>query len=493
MIRSLRKQAKYFWKILFLLEVFPFLTLLYALWTDEAVLPFAALVGAQALLSAIFYVISLEEKEEYTFSKTLFFAAEMWLLLCFLWSIPFLVHGIDFFSSFFETTSGITTTGYSILDVSSLPRPLILWRSLMQWVGGAGVLAIFFLFSLLTKKPLHSFFHSETSSANRGIKLSWRRVNLVMWPLYVGLTAAEVLLLRLLGLDFFESLNISLTTVSTSGFTPFTGGMEVIKEHYSNWHAILITISVFSLIGGVNFVLIYFLLTTRKLKNLPTISKLEFSLYILFFLLGIYFIRASLVQSGLSSYDTFVISLFLAASFQSTTGFTFGDTQKLLIHPVSQLYYVFTSLFGGCSYSTSGAIKISRLIMLIKVGTHSIRKEQLPRNAVHPMKIGEIVVEDKNMVALGSLIVLWFTTIGFVTLITSVSYPQLNLLETSTLSLSITNSIGPTLAPAVEIPAWLKVFYSFAMIAGRLEILPIYLLLSMRLPLPWKKKDIINL
>jgi trk system potassium uptake protein TrkH len=396
-----------------------------------------------------------------------------WLLITLFGALPYVFLGLGFTDAFFESMSGFTTTGSTILNVvEELPKSALLWRSLTQWLGGMGVIALFI--AILPKLGVGGsqlFEFEATGPMPERIRPRFRTTARLLWTIYVAFTAAEILLLYFLArLPLFDSICISFTTLSTGGFTPTTAN---IAAAYANPVAEYIIIF-FMFVGGTNFVIHYHLFR----GNLKILKDEEFRLYVILLLIATLLL---VVSQGLSSYRD---GLFQATSIMTCTGFASADFASW--HFGARMVLLLLMFIGACGGSTGGGIKVARILTLMKHSRIMMRKAISP-NAVIPLKynrkpIAEGVIRDVIsffflyiLVAVVASIMLSFLGLDMETAISAVATCQAN--------------CGPGLGavgPASNF-AWLpgaaKAILIMCMWLGRLELFTVIMIFS---PHFWK-------
>lgn len=396
-----------------------------------------------------------------------------WLVITLLGSLPYAFLGLGFLDAFFESMSGFTTTGATILQmVEELPKSALLWRSLTQWLGGMGVIALFIAILPRLGVGGSQLFEFETTGPMPDrLRPRFRTTARLLWTIYGAFTAAQIALLYFLArLPFFDSICISFTTLSTGGFTPTTANIAVA---YANPLAEYI-IMFFMFLGGTNFVLHYQFFR----GNLKILKDEEFRLYVILLLVATLLL---VVSQGLSSYRD---GLFQAVSIMTCTGFTSADFASW--HFGARMVLLLLMFIGACGGSTGGGIKVARILTLMKHTRVMMRKAIFP-NAVVPLKynrkpVPEPVVRDVIsffflyiLVAVVASIALGFLGLDMETAISAVATCQAN--------------CGPGLGavgPASNF-AWLpgaaKVILSMCMWLGRLELFTVFMMFSPRF---WK-------
>lgn len=398
-----------------------------------------------------------------------------WVMAACFSSIPFTASGaiIDFPSAFFELMSGFTTTGFSVLpDIETLPRSLLFWRSMTNWLGGMGIVVLFVALLPALGVSGSLLVSAETAGPSKD-KLTPRikTTALILWSIYLGLSLLQTILLLLGGLDLYDAVTITFSTISAAGFT-------VKDNSIGSYNSLYIenVVTVFMLLSGINFTL-YFKALTGRLSS--ALKDGELRIY-----LGIWAVVTLLCALQLTitgTYQSFFRSLrysgFQAASVLTTTGFS--SSYILRWPPFSQTLLLLLCFVGGCAGSAAGGIKVVRVAALFKMGRLQMKRRSHPRG-VFQVRIGQATLSDDVMIAIGGFIGMYLLTglIGGVAL----SLGGLNPYTSMVSSFQLLGNIG-FLAPLAEgnyafLSPWLKWFCSFLMLVGRLELFTIYALFS---------------
>jgi trk system potassium uptake protein TrkH len=395
-----------------------------------------------------------------------------WLLIPLFGALPYALLGLGFLNGFFEAMSGFTTTGATILKVvEELPKSAILWRSLTQWLGGMGVILLFIailprlgvggsqLFDREFPGPLPERLRPRFSTTAR-----------LLWTIYVGLTVAQIALLYFLArVPLFDSVCISFATIPTGGFTPTTASIGA----YANPLAEYI-IMVFMFLAGTSFILHYQVLR----GNWKALKGEEFRLYWIILAAAIFLL---IVSQGFNSYRE---GMFQAISIMTTTGFVTADFGSW--HSGARIVLLALMFIGACSGSTGGAIKVVRLLTLIKHTGVMMRKAIFPK-AVIPVKLNQKSIPEGVIRDIISFLFLYI----LVAIVASIMLCFLGLnLETSISAVAATlGNVGPGLGgvgPSSNY-AWLPGAAKFILIIcmwlGRLELFTVLMIFSPRF---WK-------
>ena len=460
--------------------VFPILTALSC--GELSVIPsFAAPLGVSVLIGVIFYFAGKKTKINFSIRNVFAFVALAWISISVFGSVPLLLSGVipNFYDALFESVSGFSTTGATILsDVESLPRSINFWRCQMHWLGGMGIIAL--TVALLPLLGVGSFqlIKAESTGPEKGqITPKMANTAKTLWLLYVGFTVAHAIALKICGMDVIDSICHAFSTLGTGGFSSKNASIGAY-----NSLAIEIVCTVFMFLAGVNFSL-YFYVITGKFDEVKKNSELK--AYISLFLICIGMITLVLVPHYGSFAKALRYSSFQVASVMTTTGYA---TDDFTTWPNAAQFFIFLLFFtGGCSGSTSGGFKIIRWVVLKKQAKNEMLR------MLHPHGVFTISLNDKPgrkdlVFNVAAFAFVYFMLVMISTMIST--FCGLDIFTSFTASLSMTGSIGPAfgkLNPSQNfgiIPPFLKYWYCFVMIAGRLEL---YNLIIFLFPDYWKK------
>jgi len=407
-----------------------------------------------------------------------------WFALSLVGAIPFwLALEITFLDAFFEAASGFTTTGATILEgLSLLPKSLLLWRALTQWIGGLGIFTLF-LFVIRGRAVRHTLLGAETHKAaserfSPGVSTSLR----ILWTIYFGLTLLCCIVLRLLGLNLFDAATHAMTTLSTGGFSSYDESIGYFALHGFR-HAVWIewTVLLFMFLGGTSF-LVHWHLLRRRARVASRNSELRLWIAVLLTAtLAIAFVdRGQVGAVGIHAHVR--TSLFHVVSIATTTGFSTTSLTSAGISPLTRQIILVLMLFGGCIGSTAGGLKIGRAALLMKVLRHRIRRISRTPHEVLPLTLNGKTIDRAEIDRAVAISISWIGAVVIVWMIGS-ALSALTGWESLSAALSAIGNVGPTyIDPSefVQLGAGVKVTYILAMIAGRLEILPFLLIFSRR-------------
>jgi len=399
-----------------------------------------------------------------------------WIIFSLFGSLPFILNGSipSYTDAFFETMSGFTTTGASILsDVESMPHGLLYWRSMTQWLGGMGIIVLSLAILPVFKIGNLQLFIAEVpgptpDKLHPKIKETAKR----LWAIYAAFTLTEIILLRIGGMDIFDSVCHSFTTMATGGYSTRNASIAAWSTPYIHY---IITIFMFA--AGTNFTLAYFGLHGKFRK---IIKNEEFLFYLIMVLASIMIVSGVLALSnGVPFEKAFRDSAFQVVSIITTTGFVTADYS--LWGPFLMLFIFILMFTGGSAGSTGGGIKMVRILLLAKNSRQELRRLIHP-NAVIPVRLNHKAVPPQIIYNVLAFLVFYFLITGISGMvIAAMGYD----LPTSFSAVAATlGNIGPGLGavgPAENyshFPIFGKWFLSFLMLLGRLELFTVLVLFS---------------
>ena len=401
--------------------------------------------------------------------------ASAWILWSLFGALPFTISGaIPFYvDAFFETVSGFTTTGSTILrDIESLPQSMHFWRAFTHWIGGMGVLVFVMVLTSLDRKNTMHLMRAEVPGPEKD-KLVPKMMDSarILYGMYFVLTVIEVILLMAGGLNLFDSMIHSFSTAGTGGFSNYAASVGHFNSAYVDG-----VITVFMILFGINFNL-YYLLLLRDFK--PVFTNEELRTYLGIIAASALFITMNIAGQYETLSEAFRYAIFQIGAIITTTGFATAD--YCLWPMFSQCILLTLMVCGACASSTGGGIKVSRVIVIIK----SIAKEI--KQMVHPKSVNAIRVNGKKM---GPDLVknIYIYMISYVVImIVSVLLISINNMDfgtTFTSVLTTMNNVGPGIGGVgptgsfADFSPFSKLVFCFDMLAGRLEIFPFLMFLT---------------
>ena len=398
-----------------------------------------------------------------------------WIVFSLFGTLPLLLDGHchTMSAAFFESMSGFTTTGATVLpDVDALPHSILFWRTLTHWIGGLGI--VFFTMTILPaagRGEVKLFVAESTGLGQEKLHSKIKTTATWIWTIYISLTIACALMLWIGGMSFFDSVNHAMSTISTGGFSTHNAGIAFYNSPLLEY--ILI---VFMFLGGINFYLLYTVGTKRTLTPIKHNSELKFYISII---LGISIACATSTYffNGYDVEKSIRTALFNCIAINTTTGFT-NDNYQNWYHPTA-LLISFLMFTGACSGSTTGGFKSIRMLIIIKA-THIQFKRILHPNAIIPVLINRKPIThdaERNVMSL----LFWFLFIiasGAIALMCV----GINGYDSCSIALScfcnVGTNFGHTYGPTdglANLPELGKWICSFLMLSGRLEVFAILL------------------
>ena len=402
-----------------------------------------------------------------------------WLVFSLFGMLPFIISGYipNLTDAFFETMSGFSTTGATILDdVEWLPHATLFWRTQTQWIGGLGI--VFFTIAILPSMvgsgsvkvfaaeatgPLRSKMHPRLSTMAKWI-----------WTIYLSLTVACIISFYAAGMTLFDSINYAMTTTATGGFSTHNDSTAYFQSPTIEYIGI-----VFQFLAGINFMMLY--VSIFRLKPMNLLKSSEFKLYIFIILICTLWIGYLLMtRNGYGLERAFRSALFQVVSFITTTGL-FNDDAAMWPH-ITWVILGCLMFVGACSGSTTGGFKCVRLVMVLKVLRNEFHKLLHP-NAVFPVKINGVPVPRSQL----STLLAFFAIFTLMVLFTATLMIASDIDNTNaiTIALSCISNVGPTLGTQIgpemswsELPDHVKWLCSFLMLVGRLEIMSVLVLFT---------------
>ena len=446
---------------------------------EDDMLPFLTATLLTVSAGFVFKYMGRNATNNLSRRDSYFLVTASWVIFTFFGMQPFLIGGYipSVTDAFFETMSGFTTTGATILDdVEWLPHGILYWRTQTQWIGGLGI--VFFTIAILPSMvgsgsvkvfsaeatgPMRSKMHPRLSTMAKWI-----------WTIYLGLTIACVLSFYACGMNWFDSINYAMTTTATGGFATHND-----TTTYFNSPAIEYVSVLYQFLAGINFAMLYMAIFKFKVGNLFRSS--EFKLYIFIIVSATVFIAYLLItRNGYGLERAFRSSLFHVVSFMTTTGI-FNDDAAMWPR-ITWIVLGCLMFIGACSGSTTGGFKCIRLVMVFKVLRNEFRRILHP-NAILPVKVNGQTVSQQKL----STLLAFFAIFTFMVLITAtlmvmagIDYTNSTVISLSCISnvgASLSTEIGPVLSWG-DLPIHIKWTCSFLMLVGRLEIMSVLVLFT---------------
>lgn len=404
-----------------------------------------------------------------------------WFFIGFFGGLGLFFDGVfnNLYDSFFEAVSGFTTTGASVLsDIEAISYSSKFWRSMTNWLGGLGIIALFVaIFPQLGVGGKHLFQSEMAGPINEGLKPKIKETSLILWKIYIGLTLLFSLILWMADLSYFDALNHSMTAIATGGFSTYNNSVSGLQNPLVEY-----ILCVFMMIGATNFGLIYFTLRGNYLA-LP--KNPEFRVFVCLMLVITMLVFIGIVHTKPDTEEAFRMALFQTISIITTTGFGTDNYELWPYFPKLLIGFVF--IFGGMAGSTAGGAKIIRLMIMFKVIIAELSTEFRPQ-MIRLVKVGKNVINSDVAKSVMTFFVI--TIIFFV--INSLFLAALGVDGETAMgsTYSALFNIGPGFGetnPSKNysiIPDAGKISLSILMILGRLEFITV---LTLLVPAFWKR------
>ena len=458
--------------------VIPFILALY--YREKAsALGFGAVIGFCVLTGGLIRVLIKPSPEKFKSRDGFFVVSLTWLVCSLVGAAPFIISGAvpGFADALFESCSGFSTTGASILaDIEALPKSILFWRSFTHWLGGMGI--VVFVMALLpvlgisgqmvayaeTPGPIKDKVTARFSDTAKGL-----------YKLYLGLTAAEVVLLKFGGMSWYDSFIHTFGTVGTGGFSNYNTSVAHFTSPY-----IQIVIIIFMVLAGLNFNLYYVgIFQKHSLRTIFRDDETKFYLGAMGIATGAIFIYNNLMDGFRDAEGTLLNAAFQVVSITTTTGYATDDYD---LWPTFSKMVIFAMFFfGGCSGSTGGGIKCVRMLICLKLLKRSFSLK------IHPNRVAPLSLNGKE---LSSDVIIKITNFAFMYVAVLFGGTMLLALDNmdfiSTLSAAASclgnigpgfNLVGPTMNYS-GLTDFSKYICSFLMIAGRLELFTVFTLFT---------------
>ncbi|MDR2965060.1 MAG: TrkH family potassium uptake protein [Treponema sp.] len=387
--------------------------------------------------------------------------------------------GISWVDSIFESACGFSTTGATtISNIETLPRSLLLWRSISQWAGGMGIILLFVALLPFFGSSGFQLIKAEVPGPEKDrVKPKITSTAKIAWGVYCIFTLALIILYRFGGMNWFDAVCHGFTIISTGGLSTKNAGLNFFNSSFIDWVTII-----FMLLGAMNFTL-YYKIAKGKFKDF--FINTEARAFLAIFFISAVITSIKIIPMYGSIGEAFRFGSFQAASILTTTGSV--SANYTLWPALAQTILLLLMLSGGCSGSTSGGIKVIRHVFFFKQTGNELKKIIYP-NGVFTIRLNRRTATMELEHGVMAFVFLYIFIVGLTTIITAAS--GIDVFSSLCTSLSITGNIGVGFGAAgpfnnfSDFPDYLKLYYSLVMIAGRLELWTVFVLFT---PEFWKK------
>lgn len=443
-----------------------------------------AFLITSAILSVLYLIFGRSKPKDSTiYGKDGFvIIASAWILWSVFGAIPFWISGAipSYVDALFETVSGFTTTGSTILtDIAAMPKGMNFWRCLTHWIGGMGVLVfVMVIVSLEDKNSMHLMRAEVPGPETDKLVPKARDSAKILYSMYFVLTIAEVICLLTGGMNLYDSIIHSFSTAGTGGFSSRNASIAHYDSAYIDG-----VITVFMILFGINFNM-YYLILLKKVK--AVFKNEEVRAYLGVILGATLLITINIVQTYGSLLKAFRYAVFQVTSIITTTGFVTANFE--LWPEFSKIILLGLMVIGACAGSTGGGMKVSRILILLK----SVKREM--KRLLHPKSVNLVMMNEKKVKdeTLQGVYVYFIAYVAiFMVSVLIVSLNNFDFTTTFSGVLTTMNNVGPGLSLVGPIENFAKftdlskIVFSLDMLIGRLEIFPFLMLFSPNL---WRKK-----
>ena len=459
----------------------------------------AFLIASLVSFSGALFLKAIFKSEMLDTTGAMLMCAVGWIVASALGAVPFVIGiGSGYLNGYFEAMSGFTTTGITVYSgLDAMPRSILIWRSLMEWLGGIGILS-FFLLVVSAGSSAPQMFGAESHKISSGRPAPGLSHTLkILWLIYAGFTLLAAGVYTAEGMPVFDSLCHALTTLSTGGFSPHDASMGYYRlTGQANYKLIEYTVTFFMMLGGINF-LVHYRVLTGDVRALWDNIEIRYwwRLIVLFViiimldhlrkagLLGEVFSRQGLSAAKLE--QAFRYSIFQVVSVLTTTGFVTKDIGSDFFPTASKQLFLVMMVIGGCVGSTAGGFKVLRVAILNRLMLTELFKTTVSERASTGPVIDNKIVPDSEIHRVGAWFFTWVGLLVAGGVVTAIFSPY-GIAESFSGMFSALGNIGPcyiSVEKMINIHPVVKLTYIFGMLAGRLEILPVLLLFS---PKAWR-------
>jgi len=450
---------------------------------DERNGTFLSSASITIFIGILLVLTNLEENKKLNLQQAFLLTTLSWLSIAIFGCIPFLLSNLNLsiVDAFFESMSGITTTGSTIItNLDNAPKSILIWRAILQWLGGIGVIVMAITVLPLLNVGGMQLFRMESSDTTEKILPRTREVTIIISVIYLTLTFACGAAYWLVGMNIFDSIAHSMTTIATGGFSTYSSSIG----YFQNPKIEIIAI-IFIVLGSIPFIA-YLKFVKGDKKIFFKDVQIKGLIYILIISVLLMFLYLMLSNKEYNFLENLRISTFNVVSVLSGTGYVTADFSSWGEFPL--IFFLFLMFIGGCAGSTACGIKIFRVQILYLFLVNQLKKIIYPRG-IFFIKYDGNNVDDKFMSSIISFIYLYIIIFFFITALLSLS--GLDFVTSISAAATSISNVGPGLGTIIgpngnfsQLPDFSKWVLSFGMILGRLELFAILVLF---LPSFWQK------
>ena len=442
---------------------------------DEKSNTFLSSASVTAFIGILLVLTNLEENRKLNLQQAFLLTTLSWLSIAIFGCIPFLLSNLNlsYVDAFFESMSGITTTGSTIItNLDTAPKSVLIWRSILQWLGGIGIIVMAITILPLLNIGGMQLFRMESSDTTEKILPRTRRVTLIISAIYLFLTFACGISYWLVGMNVFDSIAHAMTTIATGGFSTYSSSIG----YFQNPKIEIIAI-IFIILGSIPFIS-YLKFVRGDKKIFFKDSQIKGLFYILIISIFLMFLYLLISGNTYNFLDNLRISTFNVVSVLSGTGYVTADFSSWGKFPL--IFFLFLMFIGGCAGSTTCGIKIFRFQILGHFILNQIKKLIYPRG-VFSIKYNNEKITNSFIYSIITFVFLYFFI--FFILAALLSINGLDFITAISGSASAISNVGPGLGDVIgpdgnfsNLPTFSKLSLSFGMLLGRLELFAVLVL-----------------
>ena len=438
----------------------------------EGVDAFARTIILMVFISLVGIILTHGCEMKVSVKDSYLFVTLTWVVLTFFGALPMqFTHVLDNFAQcYFEIMSGFTTTGAAaMVGIDDKLKGILFWRNMTNWLGGMGIVVLFIAILPALGVSGTPLYGAESVGPTKDkLRPKIKETAIILWGIYTGISAIQVVLLMLGGLDWFDAVTVMFGTMGAAGYVPHDASIAYYQSPYVEW-----VCTIFMFMAGTNFAL-YFRIIQRKFSKV--FRDGEYRLYWKIVLISTALVAGNLFISGIYNLsDSIRQAAFQVVSFITTTGFS--STNYTLWPTFAQAVLYVMMFIGGCAGSTGGGIKVVRIGAMSQLFRNSITKRLHP-NAVTVLRLGDETFSNDTLQAIAGFVGFYITNAIIGTLVLSLTEADFLVVHTSVL-LTLGNigiglgGIGTDFTFAIY-PQWALWCFSFLMLVGRLELFTVY-------------------
>ncbi len=442
---------------------------------DEKNSTFLSAASVTVFIGILLILTNLEENKKLNLQQAFFLTTLSWLSIAIFGCLPFLLSNLNlsFVDAFFESMSGITTTGSTIItDLNNAPKSILIWRAILQWLGGIGIIVMAITILPLLNIGGMQLFRMESSDTTEKILPRTREVTLIISIIYITLTLACGIAYWMVGMNIFDSIAHSMTTIATGGFSTYSSSIG----YFQNPRIEIISI-IFIILGSIPFIA-YLKFVKGDKKIFLKDTQIRGLIYLLIISILLMFLYLMLSNKEYSFLENLRISTFNVVSVLSGTGYVTADFSSWGEFPL--IFFLFLMFIGGCAGSTTCGIKIFRFQILGRFIINQFKKLIYP-HGIFSIKYNNEKISNTFIYSIITFIFLYFFI--FFILAALLSINGLDFITAISGSASAISNVGPGLGDIIgpngnfsNLPAFSKLSLSLGMLLGRLELFAVLVL-----------------